>query len=82
MFPAPTWVKPRPEALRVVRLAACAPVCSVPPLLAVLCQVNRGPATVSSFEGVANGGVSASAMAGEVIVGLLCVHDSWGRSHS
>jgi hypothetical protein len=26
------------------------------PLLSVLCQVNRGTATVRSFEGVANGG--------------------------
>ncbi|GAB2981379.1 hypothetical protein GCM10023080_054470 [Streptomyces pseudoechinosporeus] len=71
VFPAPTWVKQRPEALRVVRLAPCAPVCTVPPLLAVLCQVNRGPAAGSSFEGVANGGVSVSAMAQVVIVGLL-----------
>ena len=50
---------------------ACAPECTVPPTPAVLCQVNRLCATLSSFDGVANGGVSGIAMAEGVIVGLL-----------
>lgn len=41
------------------------------PLPAVLCQVNRAQATGSSFEGVANGGVSGILVAGPVIAGLL-----------
>ncbi|BDM71954.1 hypothetical protein HEK616_54410 [Streptomyces nigrescens] len=60
----------------------CAGWCGVPrePLRASfrpdvldLCQVNRESSARSSSEGVANGGVSAIALAGSVIVGLLSV---------
>lgn len=39
------------------------------------CQVNRAWRVASSFEGVANGGVSGIDLAAGVIVGLLSVHE-------
>ncbi|GGQ39688.1 hypothetical protein GCM10010279_56460 [Streptomyces mutabilis] len=72
----------RPEAFRVVDRPARAPVRTLAPTPVGLCQVNRAQADTSSFEGVANGGDSAIAMAGRVIVGLLCVHEAVGHMHS
>ncbi|BFO15668.1 hypothetical protein SHKM778_20560 [Streptomyces sp. KM77-8] len=72
----------RPEACGVVRSVMRAPSTSPRPLLAVQCQVNREMATLSSFEGVANGGDCGSAMVGRVIVALLCVHGFLGHVHS
>ncbi|CAG7609296.1 hypothetical protein SBRY_11232 [Actinacidiphila bryophytorum] len=48
-----------------------------------MCQVNRLESQPSSFEGVANGGVSPPVVAGRVMLGLLSVREfmAVNRSH-
>lgn len=66
-----------PEGPPGALLAACAPG-ALPSnqSFSPRCQVNRAWPVASSFEGVANGGVSGIDLAAGVIVGLLSVHQT------